>query len=158
MKRIFFSQMLGPAKAWVSQYAIGQFTTYKALKAPFLETFRHERMNAHVLICLTAIIQKGRSIHEYAAKFRRLLNQLLLAEQSAIPLQCEYFIWGLDNPEVLLTQDLQATTLLDIVDLAIKVEKLWKNNTFIPSTNFGNATTPVQTFSASAYTPFVWHT
>lgn len=92
MKRTFASQMLGPAKAWVAQYATRQFATYKALKAPCLETFRHERTNAHVLIRLIAITQKGHSFHEYAAEFRRLLNRLPLVEQPAIPLLCEYFI------------------------------------------------------------------
>ena len=155
MKWTFAAQMLGPAKAWVSQYATNAFQTYDALKTPFLESFRTERTTSHVLVRLNSILQLGRSIHEYAAEFRRLLNRIPIAEQPSVPLQCEYFIQGLDYPEALLTQDLQTATLMQIINLAIKVDKLRKN----PGSNlpFGSATTtPVQTVGPSAYTPSTW--
>ena len=69
MKRTIASQMLRLVKVWVARYATWQFLTYDALKAPFLETFQRERINAHILIQLIGITQKGRSIHEYTIEF-----------------------------------------------------------------------------------------
>ena len=76
-----------------------------------------------------------------------------MVEQPVVPLQCEYFIYGLVNLEALVTKDIQVTTLVNIVDFAIKVEKLWKNNSSFATASSSNATSLMQTFVTSTYTP-----
>ena len=50
--------------------------TYAKLKTEFLRTFRRQPIAAHILNSLQNIKQSGRSVHVYASKIRKLVNQL----------------------------------------------------------------------------------
>ena len=120
----FAATLEGAAMTWYSQFAVGHFGTYDALKIAFLGRFRTEKTPNDLIKKIKKIKQGTMLVEDFAQKFRSLVGRLQGRDQLSDEMMATYFLKGLNR--VLRTSvanvDL-AGGFDELVNAATRVEK-----------------------------------
>lgn len=100
---------------------MGHFPSYDMIRASFLRHFRVEKTIGQTLECLQVLKQGKRPAEEYAAKFRVLVQRVLVGQRPAQEVINAYFCKGLikDFRTALTTMDKVNNTLENVIVQAL---------------------------------------